>query len=163
MKRMGFLRDVLWDEGSELAALIGGLALVIVFIALPWVTAEVGYITLLNHYLNFGKTISWLNYFMAKPLVDAAFAFLITLIALPLAIWWAFTNKPVISGILSITSGVSLIYVFKVTQASGALPYLLLEFDAGFKPYNIGVGTYGIIVIGGFLLLSYYRHKRSEG
>lgn len=159
---MSLIREVLWAEGSRYEAFMGGLAMVIVVCALPWIVADGGCIFLLRHYVNFGKTAWSLNFMAKLGQPDAALAFLIALIALPLAIWWAFTNKPVISGLLCITSGVSLIYMFKATQATIVLNHFMYEWSEGWEPFNISVGTYGIMVIGGLLLFSYYRHRRSK-
>ncbi len=95
----------------------------------------------------------------------AAAGFLMALIALPLAMLLVFMNKPVISGILFITSGALSIYVFKVFQATGLLLYVIYEWTGGigFSPsFHIGIATYATIAVGFLLFLSYYLHKRSK-
>jgi hypothetical protein len=97
--------------------------------------------------------------------VDAALSFLMALILLPFAFWWAFRNKPVISGLLYITSGLLLIYMFEVTAASITLDYIGYIWGEGysfFPPYNIGIGTHAIIFMGILFIFGHYYFKRRE-
>jgi hypothetical protein len=160
MRRLGLVREVLWADGPTYIPRLLGLMMIIVVLLLPWITAWNGSLTLINLYVGYEKTIWWINFTVEYyGQVDAALALLAALIMLPFAIWWALTNKPVISGILSMTSGALL--MFEVTQATDMLQYLMREWRLG-EPFNISVGTYGIMVIGFLLLFSYYQYRRSE-
>jgi hypothetical protein len=139
----------------------------VVFAAFPWIMADRGAIPLIQHYIELGKTWKWMELMIEFGRVDAALAFLTALILLPLAFWWAFRNRPVISGLTTIVSGLLLIYMFKVTDSTGILFDLIAEWSrdlAGFgEPYNIAIGTYGMLFFGCLLLFTYfYSEMRSQ-
>jgi hypothetical protein len=161
MRRIGLVREVLWADGSTYIPRLLGLMMIIVVLLLPWITAWNGSVVLIDHYVDFGRTLRCLNRMVGYGQADAALAFLAALIILPFAIWWALTNKPVISGILSITSGALLTYMFTATLPTNVLDCVMSEWSFS-EPYNISVGTYGIVVIGFLLLFSYYHHKRQS-
>jgi len=164
MGKMRLFREVLWAGGSGDKELLVGLVMVIVLWLFPWITATGWSITLFDHYVSYGKTWKCLNLMVRLGQPDAAAGFLIALIVLPLAMFLVFMNKPVISGMLFITSGALLIYVFRALQATDLLFYLIREWSGVFyfsPPYHIGISTYATIVAGCLLFLSHIHHRRS--
>jgi hypothetical protein len=161
----GRVRKILLAKGSSYISPILGLAMFIVFAVFPWIMASPGAITLMEHYVEFGKTSGWPDLMIRHGQVDAALAFSTALILLPFAFLFAFRNRPVASGLLSITSGLLLIYMFKVTETTITLHSLIREWRemiGFFPPYNIGPSPYAIIFMGFLFIFGHYYSKRNE-
>jgi hypothetical protein len=117
----------------------------------------------MEHYVEFGKTFGWVDLMVRLGQADAALAFSAALMLLPFAFWWAFRNRPLISGLLYIISGLLLIYMFNVTKPTGTLHSLIRTRWAGMygfaPPFNIGPSAYVIIFMGILFLFGQYYFK----
>jgi hypothetical protein len=120
----------------------------------------------MEHYADFGNTFRWIDIMVRWELPNAAVALAIALISLVFAFFCAFMNRPVISGLLFITSGLLLIYMFNVASASSYFELLMWEWNPGgigfAPPYSIGPSPYAIIFMGILFLFGQYYFKRKE-
>ena len=160
MGLFGRFWSLLWSEGYGQVEQILGLLLFVDMALFPWIVGWNGSMTLLYLYLQLDKTIYTLNIMLCDGLVHAVVALITVLIILPFAVILALLNAPVLSGILSITSGTLLILTYKVKAY--ALEILMLYGWAIGEPYSLSIGTYGLIVIGVLLLISYWHHRKTE-
>jgi len=165
METLNRIRKVLWAEGSSYISPILGLITFIVFCVAPWIIGTRGAMTLVQHYFDFGRTWESLGLMIRLGQPDAAIAFSIALILLPFAFWWAFRNRPAISGLLYMVSGLLLIYMYEVTAASITLDYVGVIWGGSysfFSPYRLGISVYAIILMGILLTFTHYYFKRKE-
>jgi hypothetical protein len=160
------VRKILWAEGYSYFSPLLGLIMFVLFAILPWIMCDPGAITLIEHYVEFGKTFGWVDLMIRLGQPDAALAFSVALILVPLAFFGAFTNKPIISGLLFITSGLLLIYMYNVTEPTGTLWSLVVTIWAGpygpGSPENLGPYAYAIVLLGILFLFGHYYSKRRE-
>jgi hypothetical protein len=155
------VRSVLWAEGPHYIGIYLGFVVFVIFFFFPWFRAGDGSILLVDHYVNFGNTWEWLNLLMGLGQFDVAIALVAALILFPFIFWWAFRNRPVITGLLCMVSGSLLTYVFKAMEFRGLLWELGYAWSALGKPYRIGLGAYGTIFTGGLLVFLYFFFNRS--
>jgi hypothetical protein len=153
------VRSVLFAKGySYFGPLLGLITFVLVAI-LPWMRSEDGAITLIEHYVEIGKTGRVLELMWIYGHPDAAAAFLTVLIMIPLAFCWAFWSRPVISGLLFILSGLLLIYTFIVIE-HGGISSILSPLQQLGRHFEISIGTYAIILIGILFLLLHFHYSK---
>jgi len=142
------IRKILFAEGAGNYNIFLGIIMLLVFCFLPWMRDSDKGITLLEQYIIFGETGQWISSLLIGGHIDIALFFLTTRILAPIVLYYAFTDRLVFAGLLSITTGLMLIYVLKVAE----LRKVLGNFTYGGSPYAIGIGTYALLFMGGSMM-----------